>query len=149
MKKRKTRGYVGDMVLESVLIFGIFALILFYPILCVCLLTFLRFPANFRRFPANFRRSHVNFRRFRQFLHSMPCIIPLHTYGKYHNSILKLAIFGPLSIHPTFKCIKYLNQSQLDGGENEKHLLHSVNFENYLKRLPNKMGAPNTTHVPQ
>ena len=30
----------------------------------------------------------------------MPCIIPLHTYGKYHSSILKLAIFGPLSIHP-------------------------------------------------
>ena len=33
-------------------------------------------------------------------MHSMPCIIPLHTYGKYHSSILKLAIFGPLSIHP-------------------------------------------------
>ena len=33
----------------------------------------------------------------------MPCIIPLHTYGKYHSSILKLAIFGPLSIHPNIK----------------------------------------------
>ena len=41
-------------------------------------------------------------------MHSMPCIIPPHTYGKYHSSILKLAIFGPLSIHPTktlFWCI--------------------------------------------
>ena len=36
-------------------------------------------------------------------MHSMPCIIPLHTYGKYHSSILKLAIFGPLSIHPIYK----------------------------------------------